>query len=132
MPATDKTNHRKGQPVTDTTNPIRGIEWAGEDHRVAVVEAQGDIDLRRSSRFQEELLALPDEHPREIVLDLSNVPYMDSSGVASLVKLLARLRRDKVPLKLTGLRPRVRSVFEITRLDTIFDIRATVKEALES
>jgi anti-sigma B factor antagonist len=117
--------------MTEPSNPVRHIKWAGHDHRTAIVEAQGDIDLRRSASFQETLLSLPGQHPAQIILDLSNVPYMDSSGVASLVKLLARLRREKVPLRLAGLRPRVRSVFEITRLDTVFDIYASVQEAME-
>ena len=117
--------------MSDAASPIRAVEWTGEGGKVAVVAAQGDIDLRRSAAFQEQLLAIPDQHPKRIVLDLSAVPYMDSSGVASLVKLLARLRRDKVPLRLAGLRPRVRSVFEITRLDTVFEIFPTRDEALK-
>jgi len=66
------------------------------------------------------------------VVDLSGVGYMDSSGVASLVKLLARVRRRQVDLKLAGMTRRVRSVFEITRLDTVFEIFASVQEALAS
>lgn len=117
--------------MTETNGPIRSIQWLGEDKRTAVVEAQGDIDLRRSATFQEALLAVPAQNPQRIILDLSNVGYMDSSGVASLVKLLARLRKARVPLRLAGLRPRVRSVFEITRLDTVFEIFATLDEALK-
>jgi anti-sigma B factor antagonist len=118
--------------VTGKNSSIRNVRWIGRDRGTVVVEAVGDVDLHRSAGFQQELLAVLDERPKRIVVDLSGVGYMDSSGVASLVKLLARVRREQVSLKLTGLTPRVRSVFEITRLDTVFEIFPTQQEALES
>ena len=108
------------------------VRWVGADKRTAVFEATGDVDLHRSNDFQQALLALAGQRPEVIVLDLSGVAYMDSSGVASLVKLLARVRRDDIGLKLSALQPRVRSVFEITLLDTVFDIYASTQEALGS
>ena len=108
------------------------VRWVEADKRTAVFEATGDVDLHRSNDFQQALLALAGQGPEVIVLDLAGVAYMDSSGVASLVKLLARVRRDDIGLKLSALQPRVRSVFEITRLDTVFDIYASTQEALDS
>ena len=108
-------------------HPIKSVRWVD---RVVVVHVQGDIDLSRSVEFQQGLLELLDGRPRGIVVNLSDVPYMDSSGVASLVKLMSRARKKRLSLHLTGLRDRVRSVFEITRLDSVFDIRATDEEAL--
>jgi len=117
--------------VTRADSPIRSIEWMGADRRAVVVKVAGDIDLGRSAEFQRALLELPAQRPERIVVDLSGVPYMDSSGVASLVKLLSRVRRSGVGLKLVGLTPRVRGVFEITRLDKVFDILPSGREALE-
>lgn len=105
------------------------IRWVDGEKRTAIYEASGEIDLHRSAEFQQALLALAAEKPEQIVLDLAGVDYMDSSGVASLVKLLARVRRDGIGLKLAGMKPRVRSVFEITRLDTVFDIYGSTEEA---
>lgn len=118
--------------MTDDSSPIQSVKWVGSDRAAVVVEAGGDIDLHQSARFQQGLLALLDERPKKIVVDLSGVAYMDSSGVASLVKLLARVRRNQISLILAGLTDRVRSVFEITRLDTVFQIVATQQEALEA
>ncbi len=118
--------------MSQSLSPIGSIEWIDAERRSVVVQAVGDIDLHRSSEFQRGLLELAASKPHQIVLDLSGVAYMDSSGVASLVKLLARVRRGKGVLKLAGLRPRVRSVFEITRLDTVFEIFADTQEALKS
>ncbi len=107
--------------------PVRDVRWVD---RAAVVQAAGEIDLNCSLEFQQALLNLLDQHPQRIVINLSDVSYMDSSGVASLVKLLSRVRRGGATLHLVGLRDRVRSVFEITRLDSVFDIFATEEEAL--
>ena len=110
-------------------SPIKGVRWTG---RAAIVDIAGDIDLHRSQAFQRALLEILDDKPERVVVNLAEVPYMDSSGVASLVKLLARVRREKVDLKLAGLTPRVRSVFEITRLDSVFEIFGSAEEALGS
>ena len=107
--------------------PVRQVHWNDD---AAVVEAAGEIDLNASPDFQQELLALLDRRPTALVVDLSDVPYMDSSGVASLVKVLSRARTADIRLALAALTPRVRSVLEITRLDTVFELHDTVQEAL--
>lgn len=107
--------------------PIRSVRWVD---RTAIVEAAGEIKLDIAVRFQEKLFKLLARKPQRVVVDLGAVGHMDSSGVASLVKLVVRCRRMGAPVYLVGLQPRVRSVMEITRLDAVFDIRQTVEEAL--
>ena len=112
----------------DSSGPsVRSVRWTGN---TAVVEVVGDIDLHRSPGFQEALLAVLDQKPERVVVNLGQVSYMDSSGVASLVKLLSRARRLGVPVFLVGLGRRVRSIFEITHLDSVSDICETEQEAL--
>lgn len=108
-------------------SPVREVRWIDD---TAVVDVQGEVDLGRSLEFQQALLALLDQKPRRVVVNLSDVPFMDSSGVASLVKVLSRARRSSTALALVALTDRVRSVFEITRLDSVFAIFATEEEAL--
>jgi anti-sigma B factor antagonist len=109
------------------SSPVDRIRWSD---RTAIVDVAGEIDLNTSNAFQQELLGVLDKSPTRIVVNLSGVSYMDSSGVASLVKLLSRVRRSSVALRLYGLTDRVRGVFEITRLDSVFDIFGTEEEAL--
>ncbi|MCE5279677.1 MAG: STAS domain-containing protein [Planctomycetaceae bacterium] len=106
---------------------VADVRWQG---RAAVVAVKGEIDLSCSSEFQNSLLDLLKDKPESIVVDLSSVPHMDSSGIASLVKLLGRSRKVSVPVRLAGLQKRVQSLFEITRLDRVFEIYPGVKEAL--
>jgi len=107
--------------------PVTGVRW---QENVAIVDVAGDIDLNRSLDFQKSLLAVLEDGPHRIIVNLSGVPYMDSSGVASLVKLLSRARKSGCQLSLVGLTTRVKSLFEITRLDVVFNISPTEKDAL--
>ena len=106
---------------------IREIRREGD---AVVVVAAGDIDLHQSVEFQQSLAKVVATAPGRIVINLAGVPYMDSSGLASLVKLLSQVRRTKIELKLCSLTERVRSMFEITRLDSVFDISPSEQEAL--
>jgi len=109
-------------------SPVRNVRWTGQ---AAIVEVVGDIDINRSNDFQQALLAVLDDNPERIIVHLGAVPYMDSSGVASLVKLLSRARKANIKVLLVQLGDRVRSIFEITRLDNVFVICKTEQEALD-
>ena len=108
-------------------SPVSQIRWVD---KVAIADVVGDIDLERSRVFQQQLLAVLDENPERVLVNLAKVPYMDSSGVASLVKLLSRARKSNLAINLVAMNERVRSIFEITRLDSIFTIYDTEEEAL--
>ena len=110
-------------------NPSR-ISTVRQAGGASVVDVTGEIDLSRSTAFQHELMDLVATHPRRIVVNLSGVPHMDSSGIASLVKLLSRCRKQSIELRLAGLTTHVQGLFEITRLSSVFDIYPTVEEAL--
>ncbi len=100
-------------------SPVHSVKWEG---KTATVEAEGDIDFHCSSRFQKSLMAVLGKKPKQVIVDLSGVPYMDSSGVASLVKLLGRTRKAGIELKLLNPSVKVMSILEITSLDTVFEI----------
>jgi anti-sigma B factor antagonist len=94
-----------------------------------IVRTAGEIDLQHSPTLRSSLLALAERKPRRVIVDLSAVTYVDSSGVGTLVEFKRRLERGGGEVILAGLQPRVRSVFEITKLDQFFTIVPTVDEA---
>ena len=70
--------------------------------------------------------------PKRLVVDLTQVELMDSSGVATLIEVLQVQRKDGRKLVLCGLQDKVRSVFEITRLNEVFvivDDRSAAQQA---
>jgi anti-sigma B factor antagonist len=89
-----------------------------------VISPSGDIDLTASPMLRQELKRMQAARPApaRLVVDLSKVPYMDSSGVATLVEAMQTARKQGTKMVLCGLVERVRSIFEIARLDTVFTI----------
>jgi anti-sigma B factor antagonist len=96
-----------------------------------IVSVNGEIDLHNSAELRTALLrSLAPKPPKKFVLNLSGVPYMDSSAVAVLVELLQKVRPGGGQVFLAGLQPRVKGLLEIARLDTIFILVASEAEAL--
>ncbi len=72
------------------------------------------------------------EAERELVLDLSRLRFVDSSGLGALLSCLRLLSAKGGDLKLCGMTKQVRAVFELVRMHRIFDTYATQQEALKS
>ena len=95
----------------------------------ATVESVLAIGRRLSPELRAALLGLLARSPsKKVVLNLAQVPYMDSSAVAVLVELLRKLNGGKIFL--TDLQKRVQGLLEVAKLSTIFKIVPTEKEAL--
>lgn len=77
-----------------------------------------------------ELESAPGEEPYVLsILDLSNCPFVDSSGLGMIVAHHVRCQRKGIRLIAVGLSPKVREVFKITKVDGVIHIAATVEEA---
>ncbi len=94
-----------------------------------IVRPVGEIDLSCAAMLRQRLGQIQDDQPARLVVDLSAVPYMDSSGVATLVEAMQIARRTGSKLILAALQDKVRSIFEIARLDMVFAIVDTVDDA---
>jgi anti-sigma B factor antagonist len=99
-----------------------------KDH--VILELTGDIDLHHSVELRQNLLEVMEKKPKGTIINMSQVGFMDSSGLATLVEALQLSRRYGGLLKLVGLQQRVKSIFEISRLDTIFKMYGDETEAL--
>jgi anti-sigma B factor antagonist len=93
------------------------------DKTCLIAVVRGEIDLHNSPKLRIRLLHLMEEsNPTKLILNLADVPYMDSSGVAVLVEMLRRLRKTQGAVVLACLQPRVRGILEIAQLTTVFPI----------
>jgi anti-sigma B factor antagonist len=108
----------------DTVVPIEQIDGT------VVVSPEGDVDLSRSPALRLTLRSALAMRPQLLVVDLESVDYMDSSGIATLVEALQNARRTESRVVLCGLKERVRSIFEIARLDTVFTIVESRQDAI--
>ena len=94
-----------------------------------IMRPLGEIDLSCAAMLRQQLGQVQDGRPARLVIDLSGVPYMDSSGVATLVEAMQIARRTGSKLVLAALQEKVRSIFEIARLDMVFSIVNSVDDA---
>ncbi len=100
------------------------------DYLVLIVDS-GRIDSTNSTELQALIYNEITAGAKRIIIDLSSVDFMDSSGLAGLLPVIKTLP-EKGNLMLTGLSPRVSQLFKLTKLDEIFDIYSSVEEALQS
>ena len=104
---------------------VAGItEQAGR----VVVALEGEIDLEQAAAVRRALLDSL-KKGRNVLVDLSKVTYIDSSGIASLVEGLQVARKQKTDLALVAVTQRVRRVLELARLDKVFSIHADLAAA---
>lgn len=94
-----------------------------------VLELSGELDYHSSPELREKLTELTTKQAPKILVDLRGVDYMDSSGIATFVEAFQKTKRYQGRLILAELTATVRGVFEIAKLDSIFEIASTVAEA---
>jgi anti-sigma B factor antagonist len=104
------------------------------EHRgeIIVIKVMDDrIDAAGAIQFKERMRELVAEPSERVVLDMSNVGFLDSSGlgaVVSVMKALGPVRR----LELSGLTATVEKVFRLTRMDSVFIIHKSLPEGLRN
>ena len=86
-----------------------------------VVHLSGNVDFERSPKIREILLEAV-SGKRDVLVDLSKVTYIDSSGIACLVKALAMARNQGADLSLLSVSTQVMRVLKLARLDMVFPI----------
>lgn len=101
--------------MTSSTREVGGV---------TVVELSGRITLGEGSVLLRELVRdLLNKGNKDIVLNLGDVIYIDSSGLGELVSAYATARNSGGDLKLVNLNKNIQNVFQITKLHTIFDVQ---------
>jgi len=95
-----------------------------------ILSVQGSrIDAAMALRFKEDMRRITENAPDRVVLDLSMVDFIDSSGLGAIVAAMKYLR-DGQRLDLAGLTPTVDRVFRLTRMDTVFRLYPRLEDAV--
>jgi anti-sigma B factor antagonist len=100
-----------------------------EEQEGIVVALSGDVDLQSSPSARTALLAAVGRG-RPIFVDLSDVTYIDSSGIASLVEALQDARKRNSSFALVAVSEAAHRVQQLARLDKVFAIHASLADAL--
>lgn len=97
-----------------------------------ILDCNGRIVFgEETARLRQQVMELLGQK-RNVVLNLSNVTFIDSSGVGEIIRLLTTAVRDNKKIVLAGLTGRVRDVLQITKLATVFETYSTPIEAAEA
>lgn len=98
-----------------------------ENEGVVILVVNGEININTSPDLKKHF---EKQASRKIVVDLERVTYVDSSGLATLVEMLKKTKVQGGSLGLAGMPEKIKSLFEITKLDKLFAVFANQQEAL--
>jgi anti-sigma B factor antagonist len=109
-----------------------GFSQTRDANGVAVVQVEGQLIVGNRQELKDLIQAALDAGDRRVLIDFSRTGYIDSSGLGALVTTSKRIREAGGELRLAGLNEDLRSLFELTKLDTLFAIAETPQQALAS
>jgi anti-sigma B factor antagonist len=99
---------------------------------IVVFVKEERLDANNSDELKSQLNRLFETGTKDVIVDLKEVRFIDSSGLGVLVSGFKNASTRQGTIKLSGLQTQVKSMFELTRLHRVFDIFATVDDALEN
>ncbi len=102
-----------------------------QEQGIAIVKVTGDVDMLTSPSLRDELVPFFDQDIKGIVVELSGVNFMDSSGIATLVEGLQWSRNRERHFVLAGPGQTVMNALSLTKLDAIFTIKPDSRAAFE-
>lgn len=98
---------------------------------VEIVKLSGSLDFYSSPPFRNKFQKILQTRPERLLVDLTDVAYIDSSGLATFIEAFQVMKRYQGQLIMAGLQERVFSVFQIAKLDQVFSLAETKEEALQ-
>jgi anti-sigma B factor antagonist len=107
------------------------ISTAREAGDVTVVTVEGQLIVANRQELKQVIQDALDGGARKFVVDFGPTAYIDSSGLGALVSINRKVREQGGELRLAGLNEDLRSLFELTKLDTLFLIVDSATQALE-
>ncbi len=99
---------------------------------VSIVAIEGQLIVSNRQELKQKMLEELDGGARKLLVDFTQTGYIDSSGLGVLVSLSKKIREQGGALRLAGLNDDLRTLFELTKLDTLFQIADTRDQALAS
>jgi anti-sigma B factor antagonist len=102
------------------------------DGRTVLMIKEGRLDAHNSGELKDRILKLFEEGGRDLVVDLADVQFIDSSGLGALLSGHKNAIHRSTGFALVGLQPRVKAMFELTRLQRVFEIYPGLREALDA
>jgi anti-sigma B factor antagonist len=108
-----------------------GFEVTKQDD-VTILDVEGQLIVGNRQELKQKVLEELENGERKFLIDFERTGYIDSSGLGVLVSLSKKIREHGGELRLANLNEDLRTLFELTKLDTLFQITNSREEALSS
>jgi len=108
------------------------IESERTDDGVAIITVAGELDLYTAPRLKENLLAALEDEVLKVVIDMSGVHFIDSSALGVLIGGVKRIKPKGGRIVLVSIDENVNWIFQITGLNSVFDIFSSREDALRN
>jgi len=105
------------------------VETSNRDG-ASVLTLRGEIDVYTAPRLRQAIIDLVDGGATRVVVDMEKVDFLDSTGLGVLVGGLKRVKLKEGSLSIVATQDKILKIFDITGLNKIFDIHATVDDAV--
>ena len=102
------------------------------EKEVVIVEIEGQLIVSNRQELKQRVLDEAEGGARKILVDFARTGYIDSAGLGVLVSLAKRLRELGGDIRLANLNDDLQTLFELTKLDTLFQIADSRERALET
>jgi len=99
---------------------------------ICIVEVEGQLIVGNRQELKQKVLDEVEQGERKILIDFTHTGYIDSSGLGVLVSLSRKIKELGGDLRLVGLNEDLQTLFELTKLDTLFRISDTREVGLQS
>lgn len=99
---------------------------------VLIVDLVGELDVYSAASLKALLFGIAERGDSQVLLNCSELEYIDSSGLGVLIATVTRMRKTYGQLRMCSLRDNVRTVFRLTKTERLFDIHEEEAQALEA
>jgi len=99
---------------------------------IVILDVSGEIDLYNAPEIKDIIGNLIEEKKYNVIINLKEVTYIDSSGIGALISSLSNLKKYQGGLKIINVFASVKKVFELTKLTSFFDIYENEDEAVKA
>jgi anti-sigma B factor antagonist len=96
-----------------------------------ICAVEGEIDIGSSGELRKALDGIIKGNEKKVLIEFSNVAYIDSSGLATLIEMFQRLKKIGGQMRLSGMNQKIKNAFEITKLHKLFEIFENKEAALK-
>ncbi|RVU55737.1 STAS domain-containing protein [Anaerosphaera multitolerans] len=89
-----------------------------------IIHPIGELDIYTISEFKDTVLKVYNENKKNILIDGSELEYIDSTGLGALIYILNEIEKDNNKIAITNIKNSIKKLFTITKLDNVFEMRS--------